>query len=285
MSLRAYEAKGISWVTAAILGILVMTATAALAQTEPAKALRVSGAAMASNQVETWAQEFMQANPGSRIVVSGSSAGKGFQAIVDGDAEIAMLSRLVLPEEEKKSIEKGIKLENRQIGFAGVAVITSANNPVGELTVEQLRKIFSGDWTNWKEAGGPDAPIRVFTRRVPASGGATFFQERVLHPKTYGPAAIYAETFSSIRKACGAATDLPVGIIPAWNLGNGTIKVMGVKEDAYTPGVVPSEDTLKNKSYPIILAFRFYWDGRNQNETLRKFVEYCASKGLPEAKP
>jgi len=58
------------------------------AETEPARALRVTGAAMSADQVEIWAREFMQTNSGSRVVVTGSSAGKGADALVEGNTEI-----------------------------------------------------------------------------------------------------------------------------------------------------------------------------------------------------
>ena len=93
--------------------LAAMAVPASHAQDTTKKALRVNGAAMASDQVQIWAEEFMQANPDIRIVVTGSSAGKGFNDLFEGNADVAMASRVISPDEQKKAAAKGLKLENK----------------------------------------------------------------------------------------------------------------------------------------------------------------------------
>ncbi len=252
---------------------------ASFAQNGNIKALRVNGAAMASDQVLIWAEEFMQANPDIRIVVTGSSAGKGFDDLFEGNADLAMASRIISPDEQKKAAAKGLKLENKLIGYSGMAVMTSPKNPIDELTLDQLRRIFTGEFTNWKQAGGPDVPIRPLTRRIPESGGAVFFMEEVLHNQPYGPATVMADSWTAIVKVCTTANDLPIGIGPALG-AKGAIKVLSIKQDENTPAVVPTTETLKEKAYPIINPIRLYWNGQSQDDRIKKFVDFCASKGL-----
>lgn len=199
------------------------------AQDASKKTLRVNGAGMAAAQVQKWAESFMQANPDTNILVVGSSAGAGFQALFDKNAELALASRPISEKERKKAGEKGIELAEKLIGYAGVSLITHPKNPVDELTPQQLKKIFSGEYTNWKQVGGPDAPIRTLTRRVPESGGAVFFQEFVLNKQPYGPNTVMTESWSSIQKACAAASDLPIGIAPANGIDK-SIKVLAIKK-------------------------------------------------------
>jgi phosphate transport system substrate-binding protein len=249
------------------------------AQDASKKTLRVNGAGMAAAQVQKWAESFMQANPDTNILVVGSSAGAGFQALFNRSADVALASRLISEAEQKQANDKRIRLAEKLIGQAGVSLITHPKNPIDELTPEQLRKIFSGEYTNWKQVGGPDAPIRTLTRRVPESGGAVFFQEFVLNKQPYGPNTVMTESWSTIQKACAAASDLPIGIMPANGVDSG-IKVLAVKKDETSPGIKPSPETLRNRTYPIILSFRFYWDSQSQDDTLKRFVEYCAQQGL-----
>jgi phosphate transport system substrate-binding protein len=249
------------------------------AQDASKKTLRVNGAGMAASQVQKWAESFMQANPDTNILVVGSSAGAGFQALLSKSADLAMASRPISEEEQKKAAAKGIKFADKLIGHAGVSLITHPKNPIDELTPEQLKKIFSGEYTNWKQVGGPDAPIRTLTRRVPESGGAVFFQEFVLDKQPYGPNTVMTESWSTIQKACASASDLPIGITPA-NGVDKAIKVLAIKKDETSPGIKPSPETLRNRTYPIILSFRFYWDSQSQDDTLKRFVEYCAQQGL-----
>ena len=252
------------------------------AQDATKKALRVNGAAMASDQAQKWAESFIQANPGANVLVIGSSAGKGFEALFEGNADIALASRIISAEEQNKAVAKGMKLENRLIGYSGMAVMTSLRNPINELTLEQLRKIFTGEYTNWKQVGGPDVQVRTLTRRVPESGGAVFFMEEVLHNQPYGATTVFAENWQSIVQVCAVANDLPIGIGPVLK-AKGSIKLLGVKLDDNSPPVKPSEETLKDKSYLIINPIRMYWDSKSEDDRIKRFVEYCAKEGLGDS--
>jgi phosphate transport system substrate-binding protein len=253
------------------------------AQEASKKAIRVNGAAVSSDQVQIWAKLFMEANPGVQVIVTGSSAGKGIDSLIEKNAEIAMASRVISTDEEKKAVAQGIQLGDRQIGYSGIAVITAPRNTVSDLSIAQLRKIFLGEYRNWNEVGGMDAPIRCLTRRVPESGGAVFFKERVLDNSSYGPTTTTTESWTTIIKVCSTANDVPIGIapvIPALAAGV-SIKVLAVKEDDYATGIKPTEETLKNKSYPIILPFRFYWDRKTITQPAEQFIQFCAGQGLP----
>ncbi len=258
---------------------LAMT-SASTGQDASKRAIRVNGAGVSSAQVDLWAKSFMEANPGVNVLITGSSAGKGFESLFDRNADIAMASRVISREEEKKAASLGFQLNERLIGHSGVAVITNPKNTVSELTMAQLRKIFTGEYTNWKQVGGPDAPVKCLTRRAPESGAAVFFQEKVLDNQPYGNTTM-AETWATIIKVCSTGNDLSAGIAPINQAlaASGMIKVLRIKEDENSPGVAPSDETLKDKSYPIILSFRFYWDDKTANDQIKKFIEFCATKG------
>ncbi|MEW6111078.1 MAG: substrate-binding domain-containing protein [Thermodesulfobacteriota bacterium] len=260
------------------LGLVGLTSVSE-AQETTKTALRVSGAAMASDQVQLWANEFTKSNPTALIVVQGSSAGKGFEALFDKHTDVAMASRVVLPDEQKKAAEKGLKLETKLIGYAGLAVITHPRNPVSELTIEQLKKIYTGQFTNWQDVGGPAEPIRALSRRVPESGGAVFFREAALHNEAFGSRVVMAETWHAIVKVCSAATDLPIGICPVMRL-NPEVKAIAVKLDDKTPAVLPSLQTCADRTYPLVLPFWFYWDDKSADARIKPFVEFCANEGL-----
>lgn len=248
-------------------------------QGNPQKVIRVNGAGMASDQVQGWANEYMKSHPSINVVVIGSSAGKGFRAIIDQVTDLALASRDIRPEEEKEALSRGLKLEKRVVGHSGVAVVTNENNPLNELTLDQLCKIFSGEYINWNQVGGPDVPIRCFTRRTPASGGAVFFQNNVLKGRPYGAGTKMTEMWGTIIKACSVAKDFPIGIAPWTRTSVPGIKVLAIKKDDASPALKPTPETLKNASYPIILPFSFYWNAPSLDADLKKFVEFCAEKG------
>ena len=242
----------------------------------------MNGAGMASDQVHAWAKSFADVNPDVNVLVIGSSAGKGIRDLLEGNAEVAMMSRDISSDEASKAKDKGIKLTEKQIGRAAVAVVTSLRNPVGELTIEQIGKIYTGEYVNWKQVGGPDSPIRCLTRRVPESGGAVFFQSKAMNGRPHGETTVFTETWETIMKACGTAQDFPIGIVPhTRNLKD--VKMIGIKPDENSPGVKPTDDMVNSGAYPITLTFTFAWDQRIEDPALLKFIHYCASQGLVPA--
>jgi phosphate transport system substrate-binding protein len=242
-------------------------------------AIKVNGAAMAANDVELWTKSFMDSNPDVKVVVSGTSAGKGFQALLEGQADLALMSREVSEEEQKKAAAKGLKFTSKLIGYSGLAVITSPRNPVNELTFEQLKKIYLGEYTNWKQVGGPDAAIRYLTRRVPESGGAVFFQQEVLHKEPFGPNAAFTENWTSIARICSSATDFPIGIVPAVLAKEG-VKVLALKKDENSAAVAASPATVKDKSYPLIVPITIFWNSESRDARIEKVVNFYAATGL-----
>jgi phosphate transport system substrate-binding protein len=160
-----------------------------------------------------------------------------------------------------------------------MAVMTNPRNAINELTLEQLRKVFTGEYTNWRQVGGSDAQIGTLTRRIPESGGAVFFMEEVLQNKAYGANTVFAESWTSIVQVCSAASDLPIGIGPAL-IAKSQIKLLAIKPDENSPAVKPSENALKDGSYPIINPIHMYWDTKSDDERIKSFVEYCAREGL-----
>ena len=271
--------KSLVFVTA-LTFLLISPVTYSAAQDVAAQALRVNGAAIASDMVQKWGSSFTQSHPEVRLVVIGSSAAKGFASLFDKHADIAIASRLITKSEQKTAEEKGVKLANRPVGHAGVAVYTSPRNPINELILDQLRNIYTGQIENWSQLGGPDVPIRYLTRRMPESGAVVFFWEKVMEQEAFGKAVIFAENWSTILKACAAAQDIPIGIGPV-PLGVNTTgaKMLAIKKDDRTPGVLPSEVTLKDQSYPLILQFYFYWDSMTTDKRVTDFVEYCEKMG------
>jgi phosphate transport system substrate-binding protein len=270
-------------ILAASLGMALVLLAPALvplagAQDTAKKILRVTGAAMSSDQVNIWAQQFNEANPDMSVTVVGSSAGRGFQTLVDGGAEIAMMSRAIRPEERKQAEEKGLQLVERPIGYAGIAVITTSRNPVSELTFEQMKKLYTGEFDNWNKVGGTDEPVRYLSRRVPASGGAVFFQQQVLGKETFGQKIVFTDSWEAILKVCTVAKDLPIGIVPATR-NRSEVKTFRIKRDDQSQAVLPTEEDIKSQTYPIVLLFTFAWDGRSKDPAIVKFVDFCQSGG------
>jgi phosphate transport system substrate-binding protein len=156
-------------------------------------------------------------------------------------------------------------------------LITHPRNTVNELTLEQVRKIYTGAYDNWKQVGGPDSPIRCLTRRIPESGGAVFFWNKVLHGEAFGSMTVMTETWEVIMKVCTVAEDIPIGIVPSTR-DLSKVKVLSIKDDD-KPVAAPTEQNIKNGTYPIVLTFAFVWNDASSNPAVVKFADYCQSQG------
>ena len=261
-----------------VVALVTMAVSVSKSQDKDKLTITVSGAAMASDQVADWGKHFMELNPDIRGS-DGSSAGKGFEDLIEGRTNLCLASRSMLSEEQQKVSAKGLKLTSRLVGNAGLCVITSPQNPVRELTVEELRKIFLGEDSNWKEVGGPDSPIRCLTRRIPESGGAVFSIRKFLASSPSDPKRCSQKLGLRFVKACGSASDLPIGIAPFTSVKENA-KLLALKKDGNSAAVVPSQDTLRDKTYPLLVPITMYWETPLKNKEIEVFVTFCASSGL-----
>jgi phosphate transport system substrate-binding protein len=240
--------------------------------------VRISGAGLLSEVVETMTQDFRNASPACTITVTGSTTGIGFKKLLDGEVELAMMTRKVTPEEAKLAEAKGITLSSKFVGKIGLAVITTSKNTVSALTMEQLAQIFKGQITNWSEVGGPNEPIKVTIRAVPETGAGVLFQDVVMHGAPYGKDAQVMSSYATTLQVCGKS--FAIGYIPTTTvhfdrLGERGAKVLKIKKDANSEAYQLSAGVSRETLYPISVDFYFYWNSRQENLCTRGFAEFC----------
>ena len=132
--------------------------------------ISVSGSTSVGPSMEKIAERFEKANEGVSVEIQQIGSSAGIKNAIDGVSEIGMASR------DLKDEEKSAGLQETKIAIDGIAVITNKNNPVKNLTTDQVKDIYTGKITNWKEVGGNDAPIVVVSREE-GSGTRDGFQE------------------------------------------------------------------------------------------------------------
>jgi len=134
--------------------------------------------------VSVLAQQYMKTDRNANIIVSGGGSGTGIKALINGFVDVADASRPI-KESEIKSIRQKFGTDPKSLIVARdmLAVVVNPGNPVENLTMLQLGKIFAGEITNWKEVGGNDAPITLYGRQS-TSGTYEFFREHVVEAYT-----------------------------------------------------------------------------------------------------
>lgn len=145
-----------------------------------------------------WAEGFMNQHPDVAVYAQGGGTAVGARALIDGTADICAASRPLLPEEVQKLADRaGVVGLSTRVAKDALTVFVHPDNPVQHLSMDQLRRIFQGQITNWQTLGGPDVPV-LLVLRSPASGTNSIFQQMVLEGAPYGPAAFVAATTQQV---------------------------------------------------------------------------------------
>ena len=219
--------------------------------------ITLAGSTSVQPVAEELARAYEAKNPGVKVFVQGGGSGAGIKAAQTGTANIGMSSR------ELKDSEKG--LHETVIAKDGIAVVVHNSNPVADLTLEQIKDIFAGKVTNWKQVGGPDKKITVVTREE-GSGTRGAFEEIVMHhgdKEKISSKAITQNSTGAVHQTV-ALDATAVGYI---SLGNLDSKVKALKVE----GVYPTKTTVKKKQYKIQRPVLFLTKGAPKGE-VSKFI-------------
>jgi len=264
---------------AVVISILMFGCTPAAQQGKAARAagksVTVKGSDTMVHLVTAWSESYMKAHPDAEISVTGGGSGTGIAALLNGTTDICAASRDMSPEEKEKAAREGSTLRETNVARDGIAVVVNPSNPINELTLEQLKKIFTGAYANWKEVGGSDGEIVALSRES-SSGTYVFFQEHVLKKEDYTPKARLMPATSAIIQS--AASDaLAIGYAGLGYAADiGRVKVLKVKADAAAPAIAPSEDTVRNGTYSISRPLHFY-TGAGVGPAADDFIKFCLS--------
>lgn len=222
----------------------------------------------------TFAEEFMKVNPEVKITINGGGSGVGITQIIEGTTDLANSSRDLKSKEREDAAAKGLTLEDVPVAFDGIAVVVNPANPISEITMDQLAKIFTGEYKSWKDLGGEDQSIVVLSREN-TSGTYAFFQEHVMAKKDYRKDAQFLaatapiiQTAASDKWAIGYA-----GLGYATEAGS-QVKILKVKKDDSSPAFEPSETTIHSKEYPISRALYTIRISEKSNDVIKAFYDF-----------
>ncbi len=222
---------------------------------------------------QRWAESFMTDNPETIIQVTGGGSGVGFAALINGSTDICEASRPIKPGEVDK-LKQRFNTTGVEIPVArdGLAVYLHADNPVSELTVDQLKKIYLGTITNWKEVGGPDQRIIMYGREN-SSGTYTYFKDVVLKGKDF---AAQTQTLPGTAAVVNAVAKDKYGIGYGGAAYAKGVKYAKVKKDEASPAFEPTLETVRSGDYP--LSRYLYWYLRNKPQgDIKKLVDFVLS--------
>jgi phosphate transport system substrate-binding protein len=247
---------------------LVVLAALFVAPGAASAAVTVKGSDTMVILAQRWAEEYMKKDPSKKVQVTGGGSGTGIAALINGTTDIANSSREIKPS-EKKQLEKRFNTPGVETAVAkdGVTFYVHESNPLRSLTVEQLRKIYQGEISSWKDVGGPDAPIVVYSREN-SSGTYVFVKDHVL---SGGDFVARAQTLPGTAAVVNAVAKEKNGI----GYG-GAAYAKGVRE-LQVENVDPTEANIRSGKYPLARDLYMYTRAQPKGEA-KEFIDFCLSQ-------
>jgi len=246
---------------------LLLVAALLIAPATASAAVTVKGSDTMVILAQRWAEEYMKANPGKKVQVTGGGSGTGIAALLNGTTDIANASREMKRSEKEKLRDRfntmGVETP---VAKDGVTFYVHESNPVQSLTIEQLRGIYQGELSNWKDVGGADAPIVVYSREN-SSGTYVFVKDNVLGGGDY---ASTAQTLPGTAAVVNAVSKEKNGI----GYG-GAAYAKGIRE-LEVGGIAPDEDTIRSGKYPLARDLYMYTRNRPSGD-VKQFIDFCLS--------
>ncbi len=256
---------------------LVWGPAAGLVKAQEKKAVRVAGAGLLSEWLQENSDRYMKDAQTCSITISGATTGIGVQRLMEGNAELAALTRAMTAEEIKKAEAQGLSLGSKLVGYIGLAVVTNSKNSVSELTMEQLANIFKGEISNWSQVGGPNEPIKVTVRAVPETGAGVLFQQKVLKGEPYAKGATVMASYNTTVTVCSKS--FAVGYIPTTTtyfdkLEERGVKIVNIKQNANSAPFQLASGVSREPSYPISIGVYLYWNAKSENPCTKGLVDF-----------
>lgn len=243
--------RNFRWILASLF--LFFMASSANSQT-----VRIKGSDTLQPLAERWAQVYSKKKPAIHLVISGGGSSIGISALLKGEIDIAESSRPVNDSEKEQFKKEGKTLLDLVVATDAIEILVNSANPVSSLTMEQVKGVFTGTITNWKEVGGADTRVNAYGRDS-ASGTHAFMQEHALKGNQY---------VSSIREFSGNAPMVaammqdPGGIAYAGLAAGKNAKHLLIQSAPGSPPIEPSTQNVASGKYPLSRQLHWYLAAR-----------------------
>jgi phosphate transport system substrate-binding protein len=216
--------------------------SAAPAAAESGRALHLRGSTTLLQVAQRVAEAFLDERPGVSVSVSGGGSHRGYKALLDGTADIALTSGPPTAEIRKRAERRQVQWRSTPLGYEAVVALVHSDNPILSLTAAEMQGVFSGRIRNWRELGGADLAIELL--RGPPSGGlAELWRVRVLgEDASYDPRARIVDVGKQVEQV--AANPAAIGVVGLAGVGAG-VRALAID------GVAASPETVRDGSYPV----------------------------------
>lgn len=222
---------------------------------------------------QRWAEVYMSKHPGTVIQVTGGGSGTGISALINGTTDICNASRPM-----KKSEREKLKTRFNSLGVEikaakdALSIYVNEANPIKEVSILQLKDIYTGKTTNWKALGGPDAKIILYGREN-SSGTYVYFKDNVLEGQDFTSSV---QTMPGTAAVVNAVSKDKNGIGYGGAAYGKGIKFLNVKADEKSQAYEPNAENVKSGMYPITRYLYMYTRSKPAG-AVKEFIDWTLS--------
>jgi phosphate transport system substrate-binding protein len=219
---------------------------------------------------QRWAETYMKSNPTTTVQVTGGGSGTGIAALINGSTDVCQASR-PMTEKEKDEVKtkRSAPAVETPVALDALAIYVNEKNPLKEISLPALAKIYLGETKDWKEVGGKAHAIVLYGREN-NSGTYGYFKEHVLSKKDF---AASTQTLAGTSAVANAVKGDEFGIGYGGIAYLEGIKALKVKKDDTSPAIAATMQTAQDGSYPISRFLYFYTAGEPTGN-VKKFIDW-----------
>lgn len=220
---------------------------------------------------QAWAEAFAAKNNGALVQVTGGGSGTGISALINGTTDIANSSRPMKDDERAQIKAKyGVDVIEIPVALDGIAIYVHPDNKVEEISVAQLRDIYTGKITDWKDVGGAPGRIILYGREN-SSGTYEFFKDHVLNKADFVSST---QTLSGTAAIVNAVSKDPMGMGYGGEAYAKGIKALKVKGDG--AAIALTMETVSDGSYPLSRKL-FLYLRQQPSGAIKTYVDWVLS--------
>lgn len=256
-----------------LAALILLSVSPALAK---GRTVTCSGSTTVLPIAQATAEAFMDKHPDVNISIRGGGSGVGIAALMNGTVQIASSSRPIKSKELTQAKSKGVNPTAYAVALDGIAIVVHPSNTVKNLTIAQIKDIYTGKIKNWSAVGGPKQPIVVISRDV-ASGTFEVFNEKALSGNKVDSSAQLLASNNAVASSVGSTP----GAIGYIGLGyvTSTVRVVPVEN------ITPTAKTVKDNSYRLARKLYMYTNGKAAGDAASfiAFIQSDAGQKIVEA--
>jgi|GEM_PF-1017084 len=268
-----------------ILAGILLTVASGISQPEAKESgIRVCAATTFAELVQDLGQKFMKEHPDVPVKILCKTSEFGFEALLNKQTDLVTAARKPNAVERRLAERKRVEWKGVRIAWENVAVISHPDASLSELTLDQLRKIYTGEHKNWRDLGGPDLPIVPHSLPYPKDDITVWFADNVLSAAEFAAGIIWVRTpdFLVQHVSVHAGAVAYLGNIQLTEVlkrkPQSKIKVLSIRATAGSPALSPSTEISKKGDYPLVVPVFLFWNANNPDKRIEEFAQFCVER-------